>query len=223
LAVEVDEDEEGSEGEMCVMSLSELGQVCKLGSAKPQSIQLQGAIGGVPVVILVDSGATHNFVDKRLVQRMNWVVDNSASMCIKLGDGTKAQSVGVCPELNVAVGEVHLAIRAHLFDLGGVDIVLEVDWLRTLGDIIMNWNKHTMSFWHNKEWVTLQGVNDNMETLNSIVGGTNRGGIGGLWGIEKKRGDGNDLNIGQQQVLEGLLSNNLGIFIFGALILFSFV
>jgi hypothetical protein len=127
LAVEVEEDEGESEGEMCIMSLLELGQLGKLDSAKPRSIQLQGAIGGVPVVILVDSGATHNFVDKRLVQKMNWAVDNSTSMCIKLGDGTKAQSVGVCPELNVEVGEVHLAIRAHLFDLGGVDIVLGVD------------------------------------------------------------------------------------------------
>jgi hypothetical protein len=143
---------------------------------------------------------------------MSLVVDNSTSMCIKLGDGTKAQSIGVCPELNLEVGEVQLAIRAHLFDLGGVDIVLGVDWLRTLGDIIMNWSKHTMSFWHDKVWVTLQGLNDDMKTLNSIVGSTNRGGISGLRSIEKKMGDENDLNIGQQQVLEGLLSKYEDIF-----------
>jgi hypothetical protein len=212
LAVEVEEGEGESEGEMCIMSLLQLGQLGKLGSAKPQSIQLKGTVGGVPVVILVDSGATHNFVDRRLVQKMSWAVDNSTSMCIKLGDGTKVQSVGVCPDLNLEVGEVQLAIRAHLFDLGGVDIVLGVDWLRTLGDIIMNWSKHTMSFWHDKVWVTLQGLNDDMKTLNSIVGSTNRGGISGLRSIEKKRGDENDLNIGQQQVLEGLLSKYEDIF-----------
>jgi hypothetical protein len=184
LAVEVEEEEGESEGEMCIMSLLQLGQLGKLGSERPQSIQLKGAVGGVPVVILVDSGATHNFVDKRLVQKMSWAVDNSTSMSIKLGDGTKAQSIGVCPDLNIEVGEVQLAIRAHLFDLGGVDIVLGVDWLRTLGDIIMNWSKHTMSFWHNKVWVTLQGLNDNMETLRSIVGGTSRRGIGGLWSMD---------------------------------------
>lgn len=209
LAVEVEDEEGGSEGEMSILSLLQLGQ---LGTDKPQSIQLKGAVNGVPVVILVDSGATHNFIDKRLVQKMSWAVDNSTSMCIKLGDGTKAQSIGVCPDLGVEVGEVQLAIRAHLFDLGGVDIVLGVDWLRTLGDIIMNWNKHTMSFWHNKKWVTLQGLNDNMETLNSIVGGTNRGGKGWMWSIEKKRGDENDLNIGQQKELEGLLSKYEDIF-----------
>lgn len=96
LAVEVEDEEGGSEGEMSILSLLQLGQ---LGTDKPQSIQLKGAVNGVPVVILVDSGATHNFIDKRLVQKMSWAVDNSTSMCIKLGDGTKAQSIGVCPDL----------------------------------------------------------------------------------------------------------------------------
>jgi hypothetical protein len=91
-----------------------------------------------------------------------------------------------------------------------VDIVLGVDWLRTLGDIIMNWTKHTMSFWYEKQWVTLQGLNDNMEALNSIMSCSNKGGRGWLRSVEKKGGNENDLNIGQQ--LEGLLSKYENIF-----------
>jgi hypothetical protein len=51
-----------------------------------------------------------------------------------------------------------------------------------------------------------------METLNSIVGGTRRGGIGGMRSMEKKRGDENDLTMWQQRELEGLLTTYEDIF-----------
>jgi hypothetical protein len=31
----------------------------------------------------------------------------------------------------------------HLFELGGIDVVLGMDWLKTLGDMIVNWRKQT--------------------------------------------------------------------------------
>jgi prenyltransferase beta subunit len=71
LAVEVEETEEEVQGEISVMSLQQLGQLGQMGTNKPQSIQLKGTVQGVPVLILVDSGATHNFVDKKLVKKMN--------------------------------------------------------------------------------------------------------------------------------------------------------
>jgi hypothetical protein len=46
----------------------------------------------------------------------------------------------------------------HLFELGGIDVVLGMEWLKTLGDTITNWRHQTMSFWKDKVWVTLQGV-----------------------------------------------------------------
>jgi hypothetical protein len=145
LAVEVSEEEEGVDGEMNVLSLFQLGQ------SKPQSIQLKGILQEVPIVILVDSGATHNFIDKRLVQKMGWPADNSKSMWIRLGDGSRVQSGGVCSNLSIDIEGVQVDIEAQLFDLGGMDLILGVDWLRTLGDIIMNWNSQSMSFWYNKK------------------------------------------------------------------------
>lgn len=69
LVVEVEEEE--SEGELSILSLFQLGQ---LGEGKPQSFQLKGIVSGVPLVILVDSRATHNFIDKKLVHKMSWVI-----------------------------------------------------------------------------------------------------------------------------------------------------
>jgi hypothetical protein len=103
LAVEVSEKEEGVDGEMNVLSLLQLGQLSQKGVSKPQSIQLKGIIQEVPIVILVDSGATHNFIDKRLVQKMGWPADNTKSICIRLGDGSRVQSGGVYNNLSIHI------------------------------------------------------------------------------------------------------------------------
>ena len=41
-----------------------------VGLTSPKIMKLQGAIGEQPVVILIDSGATHNFISLGLVQKM---------------------------------------------------------------------------------------------------------------------------------------------------------
>jgi hypothetical protein len=57
----------------------------------------------------------------------------------------------VCSNLSIDIEGGQVDIEAQLFDLGGMDLILGVDWLRTLGDIIMNWNNQSMSFWYNKK------------------------------------------------------------------------
>jgi hypothetical protein len=169
LAVEVEEGEEEVAGEMSLMSFHQLNQAQQ---TKPQSIKLRGTIHEVPVVILIDSGATHNFLSQQLAQKMNLVTTNTPLLNIKLGDGSCSKTAGTCENLEIDIEGLHVVVDAQLFELGGMYIVLGIEWLRTLGDMIINWRQHTMSFWFEKRWVTLQGMDGkitDMETLQSII------------------------------------------------------
>ncbi|KAI5438564.1 hypothetical protein KIW84_024340 [Lathyrus oleraceus] len=79
-------------------------------------------------------------------------------MTIRLGDGFQTSTRGCCVELEVELNEFKIKCSPHLFELGEPDLVLGMEWLKTSGDTIVNWNKHTMSFWYEKRWVNLQGV-----------------------------------------------------------------
>ncbi|KAI5404875.1 hypothetical protein KIW84_051874 [Lathyrus oleraceus] len=59
--------------------------------------------------------------------------------------------------MEVCIGEFKLDPEMHLFELGGIDVVLGIEWLKTLGDTTTNWKQQTMSFWNEKRWVTLKG------------------------------------------------------------------
>ncbi|GAU12466.1 hypothetical protein TSUD_229990, partial [Trifolium subterraneum] len=181
LAVEVDENEEEEGGEMCILNLNHIA------FENHQTVKFQGQIQGVPVLVMVDSGATHNFISQRLVHKMEWPVEETPMMNIKLGDGCHKSTRGVCGGLELQIRNFTISPKLHLFELGGIDIVLGMEWLKTLGDMIVNWRKQTMSFWSEKRWVTLQGISGQEKSsvaLQSILSKPKLTDQEVLWGLD---------------------------------------
>lgn len=135
--VEVEEEAE-NEGELSVMSLQGLvaHQVSKF-----HTIRLQGKVQGVPILLLIDSGATHNFISHKLVATMGWSVANTTPLQIKLGNGSKTRTQGECKGVLVEIGQIKVEIDALLFDLDGIDIVLGMAWLNSIGSMWVDWPK----------------------------------------------------------------------------------
>ncbi|MCI29720.1 RNA-directed DNA polymerase (Reverse transcriptase), partial [Trifolium medium] len=152
-----------------------------MGSGKGESLQtlkLRATVNGVPVVVLIDSGATHNFITKPLVSKLGWKVEMTPDFRIKLGDGFQTITRGKCTQVVFQSGEVRSEIEAYLFDLEGLDMVLGMSWLKSLGDMVVNWRKQTMEFWHEKKWVMLKGIEGTPEAisaLQNIVGKASKG------------------------------------------------
>ncbi|MCH80314.1 Ty3/gypsy retrotransposon protein, partial [Trifolium medium] len=209
LAVEVEEGEEEEKGEMSVLNLHHIEH------GTPQTVKFQGSIHGVEVLILVDSGATHNFISQKLVHQMDWP---TAQMKVKLGDGGQVMTQGVCRGMEVCVGENKLSPELYLFDLGGIDMVLGIEWLKTLGDTITNWKQQTISFWKDHKWVTLRGeggCSKSVVALQSILKKPKPNMQGVLWELEKgepKVVGSEELSEQQHTDLEELLSKYENVF-----------
>jgi hypothetical protein len=140
---------------------------------------------------------------------MGWPVEETPTMSIKLGDGFRAQSQGAVKGLEIGINDFALTPVMHLFELGGVDVVLGMEWLKTLGDMIVNWRQQTMSFWSDKKWVTLRGMDDgraDLVALQCILSKPQFGRSMKIWGMEQKSTmDGSNLSFKQKEELEELL------------------
>lgn len=62
---------------------------------------------------------------------------------VKVGDGYGVKTQGVCSGLEVMVQEFPITQIFFLFTLEGVEVVLGMEWLRSLGDIHANFDKLT--------------------------------------------------------------------------------
>ncbi|KZV46800.1 peroxidase 64 [Dorcoceras hygrometricum] len=120
-------------------------------------MKLLGRVAGTEVVVMMDSGASHNFVSRELVKHLKLHVDDTVKFGVCLGDGGKVSCQGICRGLIVDLRECEIQIDGYVFELGGVDLILGVDWLRRLGDVVVNWEAMRMSFALGKNVVTLTG------------------------------------------------------------------
>ncbi|KAD5960470.1 hypothetical protein E3N88_11942 [Mikania micrantha] len=101
--------------------------------ATPHTFKLEGAIQGIPVSLLVDSGATHIFSSSKIVSALDIPILFSG-IHIRLGEG-------------------------GVFDTGDLDLILGVEWLQSLGEVTHDWKNAWMKFVYLDKPVVLQGLN----------------------------------------------------------------
>ncbi|KAM1775774.1 hypothetical protein ACFX11_042662 [Malus domestica] len=100
------------------------------------TMRVQGFIKNCPVTILIDSGSSHNFIDLSLVKRMKYTLDTGHIFNVKIADGGRVATKRVLNQVSVKIQQFSCVIDLYAMPFGGCDIVLGVQWLRTLGPIL---------------------------------------------------------------------------------------
>jgi hypothetical protein len=117
-----------------------------IGFFAPQTLKLIGYIKHWKVIILVDSGNTHNFIHRCISQETNCYIRVVNKIQIMIANSESMKCGGHCKNVHLQIGQYNM--KSHMFAIimGGCDIVLGVEWLRTLGPILMDFKELTMKF-----------------------------------------------------------------------------
>jgi len=142
--------EEVEEGELLGISLYALA-----GTPTPRTMRLRGIIGVVEVVVLIDTGSTHSFVDPNVASKAQLPADEKGQLTVMVADGATLSCQGQCKAVSILLQGCKFSVTLHLLVLGGCDVVLGVDWLRRLGPILWDFGTLTMKFPYNQREVTL--------------------------------------------------------------------
>ncbi|GAU23118.1 hypothetical protein TSUD_305660 [Trifolium subterraneum] len=163
-----------------------------------QTMKVEGKIGNVGVLVLIDSGASHNFISPKVMTALGLDVTTGPVMSVRLGDGHKVESQGWCAGIMMKLDYVDIMIDAVVLDLGGLDMVLGVAWLSTLGEVVMDWNALSMQFLHNGEKVKICSQGTHIEHyLNAFLDDTQNKG-GDWWWSQHQQIEGYDSAIPSQ-------------------------
>lgn len=73
------------------------------GASYSNTMRLEGWVNGVSVVILVDSGSSHNFLDPSVAKRARLVVDDSAKLLVCVANGVLIQNSGCCTNFGLRI------------------------------------------------------------------------------------------------------------------------
>jgi hypothetical protein len=110
----------------------------------PQTLKLIGYIKHKKVIILVDSGSTHNFIHHCIAQETHCYIHAVNNFQIMIANGGSMKCGGRCENVYLQIGDHHLKSHMFAIDMGNCDIVFCANWLTILGPIIMDFKELTM-------------------------------------------------------------------------------
>jgi hypothetical protein len=92
-----------------------------------QPLKLIGYIKHQKVIIVVDSGSTHNFIHRHIAQETQCYIHVVNNFQIMFANDGSMKCGGCCENVCLQIGDYHL--KSHMFsiDMGGCDIVLGAD------------------------------------------------------------------------------------------------
>lgn len=126
--------------------LMQLSLYSFLGMDSPTTMKVRGRVGNTSMVILIDSGVTHNFVSPVFAKKAHLTTIMSSRLQILLGTGILAQGLGICKNVPVQKQGLEFVLDCIALELCGVDLILGVQWLRTLGKCEIDWELQEWSF-----------------------------------------------------------------------------
>ncbi|KAA0054137.1 Ty3/gypsy retrotransposon protein [Cucumis melo var. makuwa] len=128
-----------------------------VGLNDPGTMKVKGRINNKEIVVMINCGATHNFISEKLVKSLPITIKETAHYGVILGSSTAIQGKGVCESVEIQLADWKVIEDFLSLELGGVDVILGMQWLHSLGVTIVDWKNLTFSFTCNGEGVCIKG------------------------------------------------------------------
>ncbi|TYK02775.1 Transposon Ty3-I Gag-Pol polyprotein [Cucumis melo var. makuwa] len=123
----------------------------------PSTMKVRGKLQDEDVIILIDCGATHNFVSEKLVKKLLIPIKEIAHYGVILGSGAAVQGKGICEKLEIRMKNWIVKEDFLPLELSGVDIILGMQWLHSLGVTTVDWKNLLLTFSVEGKSIKIQG------------------------------------------------------------------
>jgi hypothetical protein len=113
---------------------------------KFNTFRMRGVLQGQRVLVLIDGGASHNFIDAALLKRRHIPTVEFEGFKVEVAGGSTMPCNRYIPGMKLTLGRHELVQDVYVMDLPDTNIILGVQWLSTLGPITKNYKTMEMSF-----------------------------------------------------------------------------
>eukprot|EP00253_Pinus_taeda_P015188 PITA_15188 len=137
------------------------------GITTAQTIKIEGQIKKKKVIVLIDSGSTHNVIHCKVEKEFNCFLYPAPECQVMAANGGTINFSRKCHNIKLSMGEYVLTSPMLSIPMGGVDVVLGVQWLQSLGTIAFNFQELFIKFSTQRKEVELRGI---AGKLGKIIG-----------------------------------------------------
>lgn len=114
----------------------------------------------------MDGGNTHNFIQEELVTKLRFSSRETSPLWVMVGNRQHLECTHRCEAVTIEIQTTKFIIDLYVLPISGANIVLGVQWLKSLGPVLTDYNTLCMKFFHDGRLVELKG--DRKSTLSSL-------------------------------------------------------
>ena len=109
-------------------------------------MQVYVMVGNVQCVALLDSGSTHTFINGDVARRVGIHFDPCPGAGVTVANGDRVACQGLARDVGIRIAEEVFSVDCYTIPLDRWDMVLGVNFLRTLGPILWDFDDLCMAF-----------------------------------------------------------------------------
>ena len=128
------------------------------GITTPQTLKIEGHIKKKRVIVLIDSGSTHNFIHYKVAKELNCFLYPAPECQVMVENGGTINCSGKCHNIKLTMGEYVLNSPMLSIPMGGVDVVLGLQWLQYLETTNFNFQEFFLKIFSEGKEIALQGI-----------------------------------------------------------------
>ena len=133
------------------------------GITTPQTLNIEGHIKNKNVIVLIDSGSTHNFIHCKVAKELNFFLYPTPECQVMVENGGIINFSRKCHSIKLTMGEYALNSPMLSIPMGGADVVLGLQWLQYLGTVAFNVQELFLKFFRKERKLNygeLQGIRE---------------------------------------------------------------
>ncbi|XP_052171653.1 uncharacterized protein LOC127787633 [Diospyros lotus] len=120
-------------------------------------IKVEGRAQDSTLMVLIDSGSTHSFIDEGIARKLKCELSNTQPLAVTVANGSKVLSRSACLGFCWMMQGETFKTDLRLLKLRGCHIMLGVDWMKDVSPINFDFNKMEVTMEKDGRRVTLQG------------------------------------------------------------------
>lgn len=116
-------------GEFFLEEFLEISLNAITGTPNPKTMRIVGIIRFIRVIVLIDSGSTHNFVDSKLAASLGIHPQSQDGIKVQIANGQEVANPSRSKEVEVKLQGVVFWTDLFILPLAGCEVVLGIQWL----------------------------------------------------------------------------------------------
>lgn len=141
------------EAQCCQLSVHALA-----GTEDVETLRLRAMVGAQVMLLLVDSGSSHSFVNSAFVSRAGCDITPVNPVRVRVANGQFMSCTSAVKNLSWWYNGTTFSDEMRILDLGGYDAVLGMDWLKKFSPMVSDWANKRLIAPKDGQWITLQGM-----------------------------------------------------------------